>query len=434
MRRRIAWLALAAMGLLAACGRDVDVIWAASAAASGSGGDDATADASGESGAVVDGVCATPSDVLRLAPGHWCEAPASDLRQVVPCDGKQRNLENGNDCDPALGITQEHYNTFALADAKQIVWSNSTVVDEARGRVVLWGGKSGTTEWGGNEIYSFDLEALEWSRETDPPFLTDEDFTEAQEQTGYYVDGTPRARKAHNTLAYLPAIESMCALGAVDLFRDRNSLPNTDCFSFRDGTWRRYDDLPAPSNFASVAVVDPMRGTALLLDTVAGDLYEFDPTRAEGAQWTGRGGGGRRNGGATVVMEPIGQRLFAIGNDDAGQIEIFTQNADGNYSAALATVTGDLTAAQEQWPALAFDPGASRILAWTGGAEAYALDLDTLVFSRLEPAPTNTIVPVLSGEFPSPLGRFRYVATLDAFVLVSDADRNVAFFRPAGPS
>ena len=76
--------------------------------------------------------------VEDLPAGQWYEVPNSRLRSVLP--------------DP-LPPGNPKYITGA--------WSGGAY-DTKRDRLIIWGGGHG--DYGGNEMYAFDVNALSWSR------------------------------------------------------------------------------------------------------------------------------------------------------------------------------------------------------------------------------------------------------------------------------
>ena len=121
---------------------------------------------------------ATPVDDLQ--PGHWYEAPNSQLLDVTP-----------SPVPP--GVT----GVASIMDA----WSGGAY-DTQRDRLIVWGG--GHTDYSGNELYVFDIETLTWTRLTDPTY-------DVGGGAPYYNDGSPRSRHSYDYLQYLPTIDRFCS-------------------------------------------------------------------------------------------------------------------------------------------------------------------------------------------------------------------------------
>jgi len=121
--------------------------------------------------------------VETLQPGTWYEVPGSNLRSV-----EARPTPPGS--------------TGLSSIMKS--WSGGAF-DSQRDRLIVWGG--GHTNYAGNEIYTFDLNTLQWTRLTDPSYMNSGYNFSAQGWTDgdeAYPDGTPVSRHTYSELAYLP--------------------------------------------------------------------------------------------------------------------------------------------------------------------------------------------------------------------------------------
>src|SRR5690348_5168166 len=78
-----------------------------------------------------------------VAPGQWYAVPRSHLLDAVPAESQAEGLR---------GWTGPRSITGA--------WSGGSF-DVKRERLLVWGG--GHSDYAGNEIYAFDLQALKWS-------------------------------------------------------------------------------------------------------------------------------------------------------------------------------------------------------------------------------------------------------------------------------
>jgi hypothetical protein len=85
--------------------------------------------------------------------------------------------------------------------------------------------------------------------------------------------------------------------------------------------------------------------------------------------------------------------------------------------------TGGDTVVRASNPGFDYDPVRGRLVAWAGGP-VFTLDPETRTWTST-PAP-NAPAPTQNGIF----GRWRYVPSLDAFVVVTAIDQNVHFYKP----
>ena len=70
---------------------------------------------------------------------------------------------------------------------------------------------------------------------------------------------------------------------------------------------------------------------------------------------------------------------------------------------------------------------ADRIVAWHGGSEVWALDMDTLAWTQVAKTPGPTAAAPKQGTF----GRWGYIPQYRVFALINDIDQNAWVFRLA---
>jgi hypothetical protein len=334
-------------------------------------------------------VPADPVDDLK--PGEWYEVPNSHLDAVKPAV----------DAPGAEGVR-------AVMNA----WSGGAF-DTKRDRLIVWGGGHG--DYSGNEIYTFDMAALKWTRETDPSRDVGGD-----EKSGVYPDGLPRSRHTYNSIQYVPAADRFCVFGAAGLYPSgQTGSARTDCFDFGAKAWSRLGDAKT-YGIAAFSAVDPItgavwagKGTLTRLDPAAGTWgaqTEYD----NDIEWTNY---------LTMEADPKRRLLIAVG---AGKVYRWNLAATGGIRAeSLATIGGSSVIGAGA-PGLAYDPVGERMVAWSGGPDVYSLDPDAKAWTRH--ARTGGAVPT-SAEPNGTYGRFRYSAKRNVFVLVNRTYENVFLFR-----
>jgi len=119
----------------------------------------------------------------------------------------------------------------------------------------------------------------------------------------------------------------------------------------------------------------------------------------------------------TLAVDTKRGRLVAVGQRE---VIAFDLRAASPKPQVWKTTGGDAFIAKRV--GLDYDPVADRLVGWAGGP-VYSLDPDTGVWTAHDapgaPKPTD------SGIY----GRWRYVPGLDAFVLVTDVDEHVHFYK-----
>lgn len=334
--------------------------------------------------------------IENLRPGEWYRVPNSHLRNVVP-----NPLPPG---DPS-----------AIMGA----WSGAAY-DSKRGRLVVWGG--GHSDYSGNELYVFDVNALSWQRLMDPSYNVGGDET-----TGYYPDGKPRSRHTYEYLEYLaPPFDRFCSFGASGMYPSGQvTIGNVDCFNFDNLQWERYADAPSYGIGATTAY-DPVKGHAWVHGTESRPrLAEFNPTANS---WATRGTDQSDlafNYRVVAEIDPVRRKYVVIGGGVAASWNI---DATGTLVRTNLSTTGATGILSAVVPGLAYDPVSDRLVAWNGGADVYVLNMDTLVWTRTVPAATNLVVPTAANP-QGTNGRFRYMPSKNAFIVVNSIDEDVYIYK-----
>jgi len=91
---------------------------------------------------------------------HFVPAGTNNIRDVLLTNAQVNQFVQTNGGVNFWGNTG--------SDSVLIAW-NSAAYDDANNRMYFFGG--GHTDYGGNEVYMYDFDALSWSRLTDPAAL-----------------------------------------------------------------------------------------------------------------------------------------------------------------------------------------------------------------------------------------------------------------------
>lgn len=87
-------------------------------------------------------------------------------------------------------------------------WSGGDY-DTKRDRLIVWGG--GHMDYGGNELYTFDIVTMKWRNENNPN--TTLTIDKNSPESAYYMDGTPVSRHTYNYIKYVPYLDLFCSFG-----------------------------------------------------------------------------------------------------------------------------------------------------------------------------------------------------------------------------
>jgi hypothetical protein len=79
-------------------------------------------------------------------------------------------------------------------------------------------------------------------------------------------------------------------------------------------------------------------------------------------------------------------------------------------------------------PAVDYDPVLDRFVCWNGGTDVFMLNLETFEWQKVPAAAGNKATPAApcrNGTY----GRWRYIPSMNAYIVVSGIDQNVFFYR-----
>ncbi len=286
-----------------------------------------------------------------------------------------------------------------------IAWGGGAY-DTVRDQLVLWGG--GHADYYGNELYAFHVPTLTWRRLTDPTIrpVMDQEVN---------ADGTPNSRHTYNGLAYLTHVDRFFgqagSLAGIGFAR----CDRTWTFDLTSLTWTDEQPQTSPGGgFGCVSAYDAATGKLWwgACNNSSSGLWSYD---VDANTWT------KHNNDyfydQTGAIDP-GRGILLV----AGLGELFA------YDLRAAQLTRqDLSAGAPSFiddgsPGLDFDPVADRFVAWAGGP-VQVFDSDTLTWTGYSAAGAPT--PTRNGIY----GRWRYVPSVNAFIVVTDGNEDVHFYK-----
>lgn len=337
-----------------------------------------------------------------LQPGRWYEVPNSRLEAVFPNP-------------PPRGNTGPN----SVMDA----WSGGAF-DSQRDRLIVWGG--GHQDYAGNEIYAFDVNALSWTRVTEPT-----PSNQIIQNAARYADGRPSARHTYNYLQYSPEIDALVSLGLGGAYGGSAITGNAvDAFNFGTGRWEVKTSKPTNgSMFDSISAYDPISGKLYHHGALDGRLTAYDPLTNK---WEGPFGSHFIEAGMTAAIDPVRRIMVATGgaNNEVAVWDLKNPALDPK----VVDTSGDATLQTATAPGFVYDPVCDRFVGWNGGVSIYALNPDTWTWTKIGPAAGNIVIPTqpnVNGTF----GRFRYISSKKAFIVVNRTDENVFIYKlPAATS
>jgi PKD repeat protein len=334
--------------------------------------------------------------IAALEPGQWYEIPDSWLDAVKP-----NPVPRGS-----------HANVIAA-------WSGGAY-DTKRDRLIVWGGGHG--DYSGNEIYAFSMRTFQWERLTDPS--TWPGSNKNPNRLVQHPDGRPVSRHTYDYLEYIPPpVDRFFCGGGGALWYDSFSDPNTYLFDFDRVEWEKKAATPCYGT-GSLSAIGP---DGLVWQQGVSDsrssLASFDAARNVWTNYvTFNGWLGTKK---TAAIDPARMKFVAIGGGDG---RVWDLRNPSQKPAAL-NATGATAIMSASNPGLEYDAVSGRLVAWSGGALVYSLDLDTNVWTSRTTSGVGTTPPAATAT--GTYGRWRYVPSLNVFVVVNDTQKNVFVYRHA---
>ena len=329
-----------------------------------------------------------------LPPGHWYEVPNSTLEPHLP--------------DPLPP-------NWSGPDSILSAWSGGAY-DTLNDRLLIWGG--GHNDYGGNEVYAFDMEALSWSRIWGPSENIPDAGGPCNET---YPDGNPASRHTYDGLAYIPAHNQFWSNGGSLFCGSGSGTFATWVFDLDTSTWSRMDDVPVAGYSTGLnqsSAYDPTTGHVFHMGTRT--FTDYDPDLGT---WTIRG---EADEGwweaATAAIDPTRRLFIRVGGGSVRGWNLST------WARLDPTWTGGVPVVDHQAPGLVYDPAGERFIGWAGGADIYSLDVNTWTWTRIPPAPANTVIPT-DPPGTGVYGKFQYSPARGALILVNSIYENVYIYK-----
>jgi hypothetical protein len=331
----------------------------------------------------------SPAVLFDLKPGQWLELPNTKLASMFPVPSPK-----------------------GWASSVTTAWNGGTV-DTLRSRLLVWGG--GNTNYWGNEMYALELDSLSVKRITDPsPFTLagQEDVCMPALQ-----DGTPRSRATFGSLAYVPYLDSFFAVSGTTNYCANGSRPSGGVWlrDFANQQWvMKRDTTPSLGGAGTMAVYDELTRRVLIKDT--GKFMAYKP---ETDTFTTLNANVPVDYHLMAALDTKRRKFVMLGNG-VQVIDLAT-----NQMSTVATTNAPALVTSKQSPGVAYDPVADRIVAWHGGREVWALNMDTLEWSQIAVNAGPTASAPTQGTF----GRWAYIPKYHVFALINATDQNAWVFK-----
>ncbi len=328
-----------------------------------------------------------------LAPGEWRELPNTKLQDVFP----ERIAH------PAWGVMGPR--------AVVAAWSGA-IFDTRRNLLVVTGG--GHTDYGGNEVYQFDLRTFRWARVTEPSKLTPLSIIGRFAVVG---SEAPVSSHTYDGLVHLPKSDQMFKFGGSyyrsgDVY-DRHAY----LFDLATKTWKR--GAMAPIHVLEVnADLDPETNRVII--GTGGGLMYYDPTADS---WK------REFEHDSSVPASVGEldpdrRIYVQVMALTGSVAFY--EIDKIPVRQKASIKGD--AGWGKRPGLAYHSPSKRMVIWDGGREVWSFSTENWVVRKFTNPNGNAPFPLMTNGRPKSAGvygRWQFVPDYGVFIAYNSVADNV---------
>jgi hypothetical protein len=327
----------------------------------------------------------TSISIDSLGAGEWLELPNTKIRSVLP-------------------TTPQRGDPVNIVEA----WSGGAV-DPLRSRVLIWGG--GHNDYWGNEVYALDLDTFSMDRIVDPSPTT------AQSNCSSSLpDGTPVSRHTYGGMSYISHADrlfsvggSMAPCGSADMV--------TWTYDFSSRRWEALNTSPLGVDFGFMAAYDAQTRSVLVKDRT--DFYAYS---LETNQYT------KLNSESqdvslylSAALDTKRRQFVMVGDGMVKMIDLTT------YRMTTVTTSNPPAALSTPSPGVAYDPGADRIVVWSGGSDVFTLDMESKGWKQVATNHGPSDPASAQGTF----GRWGYVPQYGVIALVNGIDQNAWVFRVA---
>jgi hypothetical protein len=393
---------------------------------SASGADSATADSSGDvtnddgndGRASADATAPDAPAVGATSDGGgsicaslgWCQLTGTKLSDVCPPASKYPAIQANEGCSAVIND-----------------WSGA-VADQARNRLVLWGGGHGG--YYGNEVYALDLNRAAMVRENDPSNVSGYDFSNCYAPDAY-ADGRPVSRHTYDGIAYIAHADKMFAFSGA---KAPCGYQNSDTWTLDLATvstapagqaspWRLMNPTLSSGQLhgAVGAVSDYDSNTKRVLLDDGASLWGYD---VDANHYTLLNDSNAAiDYHMTARVDPKRKLLLIVGSAGSagGGVRVFDIAPASAYTMQdwTAQVTGCDPLIHAIYPGLAYDPVQDRMIGWAGGDTVYLFNADT------KSCTTATYAGGPGAQNSNgTMGRFRYFEALRVFAVLSDWKQN----------
>ncbi len=319
--------------------------------------------------------------VASLASGEWAKLDAANAWTDVAVTRTEHDQMVANGSEPFWG--------WGGPNALFKSWS-SGAFDAQENRMFFMGG--GRTNYGGNEVYQFDFDTLEWSRVTDPSPLTVKDYDDpdvdgASPDDVYIPADAPNSAHTYDGLTWNPVTGSFWMMSTSIGFDQQNgaSAPRNPSvkavweLDVESGEWTQHD-ASLNARFVSSAVLQDT-GQMLALHNesshdVFAHLYDADGTEHDLGQ-VKHPDGTSLQWGRSLFSNPETNEHYVTSKDGYYKIEIQNDLVIAKQALEYPSIQELGAGFPFQQAGYAYRPVDDKFYIWNGGARILRWDPDS---------------------------------------------------------
>lgn len=341
----------------------------------------------------------TITDIIsKTQPGSWVELPDTKMSAVFP--------------------PKEGHPAWGTEGPESIIsdWCGAAYDTENEAFTTTGGGH---TNYGGNELYRFLLEAIKWERMTDPsPMIPDA----SKGGDPYYVttDGSRVSSHTYDGLEYIPSLKSLFLFGGSQYRSGNPSDQNAYLVNLDTKTWSR--KAKAPQAVLEIATAWDSKRNRVLCVYKTG-LLSYDPTKDTWAKVTD---GWWYQSNCTAAYSPDHDIFLLLSSESHTGISYI----DFNKSSTLQKAPVNGATCPHFRTGVVYCPDVKKFVCWNGDATVWTIDPVTWVVTQIDPA-TGPTFKDASGN-PKNTGvysKWQYSSKYKVFIGYNSSDDNVWLYK-----
>ena len=380
------------------------------------------------------------------------DAPASVAEQVdALADGQWTKLDTGNGWGDVAVTRAEHDQMVANGSEPFWGWGGSKIVfqswnsaafDADENRMFFMGG--GRTNYGGNEVYEFDFDTLQWSRVTDPSPLTVKDWDDPEvdgpsDKDVFIPEGAPNSAHTYDSLVWNPVTETFWYTATSIGFDDSNGdrIPRDPSvkavweLDVETGVWTQHD-----------ATLNAIRGSSTFLPgseqiitfhnesshDVFAFTYDADGTETVLGKVRHPDGSALRLATDAFTNPETGESYVVTPGEGISRIEIQGDSVVAERVLKFPSVEELGTSFGFAQAGYAFRPEDGKFYIWNGGEKIVRWDPDSGDVELLWNEEAGVAPPATAAANGRTFQKWTYLEEQDAFTGVVDGE--VFVWRP----